>query len=160
MLRISFRTEPFWLDLPLGVRLQVRPPGTAVILAAGTDFAAARASISAADAGHGEQPKPASGPPTVSPDAAPDPTKADDLARGPAPNPATGQSAESGRLAFTSAVARAAILDWDGVVDAQGAPLPATPAAIDALMAHWPIFAAFERLYLQPALLVVAEGNA
>ena len=38
MLRISFRTEPFWLDLPHGIRLQVRPPGTAVILAAGTDL--------------------------------------------------------------------------------------------------------------------------
>ncbi len=45
MLRISFQTEPFWLDLPRGVRLQVRPPGTAVILAAGADLAARRAIV-------------------------------------------------------------------------------------------------------------------
>ncbi len=45
MLRLSFQTEPFSLDLPRCVRLQVRPPGTAVILAAGADLAARRATV-------------------------------------------------------------------------------------------------------------------
>ena len=130
MLRLSFRTEPFWLDLPHGVRVQVRPPGTAVILAAGSEMAS-----SAADSSANE------------PDT-------DTLTGPPAANPAV-----SSRLAFACAVARAAILDWEGVADAEGALLPVSPATVDALMAHWPVFAAFERLYLQPALLVVAEGN-
>ncbi len=56
-------------------------------------------------------------------------------------------------------MARAAILDWTGVADEAGAGLPVSPAAVDALMEVWPVFAAFERLYVQPALLVVAEGN-
>jgi hypothetical protein len=134
MLRISFQTEPFWLDLPRGVRLQVRPPGTAVILAAGAELAAKRATGAEAD------------PPLSLPE---DGTT--DVAAGPSP--------DGGRLAFTCAVARAAILDWTGVADGAGAPLPVSPAAIDALMEVWPVFSAFERLYVQPALLVVAEGN-
>jgi hypothetical protein len=134
MLRISFQTEPFWLDLPRGVRLQVRPPGTAVILAAGSDLAAGRTAVPDAD------------PPAKQP-----PEAATDLSAGPSP--------DGGRLAFTCAVARAAILDWTGVADEAGVALPVSPAAIDALMEVWPVFAVFERLYVQPALLVVAEGN-
>ena len=134
MLRISFTTEPFWLDLPHGVRLLLRPPGTAVILAAGTDLAASAAASHVS--GPGDEPD------------------ADDPAQQPTSVPADG-----GRLAFTCAVARAAILDWEGVADAAGTPLPVSPRAIDALMTHWPVFAAFERLYVQPALLAVAEGN-
>jgi hypothetical protein len=161
MLRISFRTEPFWLDLPHGVRLQLRPPGTAVILAAGAELAAARASGHAGDEGRGDRPGPnsESGPSSITPDATPRPAMADDLARDPAADLAPNSSADTGRLAFTCAVARAAILAWEGVADATGAPLPVSPAAVDGLMAHWPVFAAFERIYLQPALLVVAEGN-
>ena len=150
MLRISFRTEPFWLDLPHGVRLQVRPPGTSVILAAGADLAAARAT------GEGTS----NGPDTPADPAAEH--RAAAVTRGSPPDvgPPAGATADTGRLAFTCAVARAAILDWQGVADAEGAPLLVSPAAVDALIAHWPVFAAFERLYLQPALLVVAEGNA
>ena len=144
MLRISFRTEPFWLDLPHGVRLLVRPPGTAVILAAGAELAA----------------NPATSPGASSRgDLAADAGTASNAAASDA-GPPPGAPADSGRFAFTCAVARAAILDWEGVADAENAPLPVSPAAVDALMAHWPVFAAFERLYLQPALLVVAEGNA
>jgi hypothetical protein len=143
MLRISFRTEPFWLDLPHGVRLQVRPPGTAVILAAGADLAAGPMTSPGAKSRR-----------DLAADAGTAPTATSDA------GPPAGAPADSGRLAFACAVARAAILDWEGVADAEGAPLPLSSAAVDALMAHWPVFAAFERLYLQPALLVVAEGNA
>ena len=148
MLRISFRTEPFWLDLPHGVRLQVRPPGPAVILAAGAEMASNSAARPAAGPGASSRGDPAA-------DAGVDSTAAASDA-----SPPPGAPADTGRFAFTCAVARAAILDWEGVADATGAPLPVSPAAIDALMAHWPVFVAFERLYLQPALLVIAEGNA
>ena len=159
MLRISFHTDPFWLDLPHGVRLQVRPPGTAVILGAGAELAAARATGEGPHMGPDPATAPVNGttadPPSGSaaePGAAP--------AAGATGGVPANNAVDSGRLAFTSAVARAAILDWEGVADAEGAPLPVSPAAVDALMAHWPVFAAFERLYLHPALLVVAEGNA
>jgi hypothetical protein len=143
MLRISFRTEPFWLDLPHGVRLLLRPPGTAVILAAGADLAARRTTVPDVD-----PPATAGSPADLAGDAT---ARATDLSAGSSP--------DGGRLAFTCTVARAAILDWSGVADTEGESLPVSPAAIDALMEVWPVFAAFERLYVQPALLVVAEGN-
>ncbi len=134
MLRISFRTEPFWFDLPRGVRLQVRPPAPPSSWPQGPNLAARRATASDAD------------PPAKQP-----PEAATDLSVAPSP--------DGGRLAFTCAVARAAILDWSGVVDETGADLPVSPAAIDALMEVWPVFAAFERLYVQPALLVCRRGK-
>jgi hypothetical protein len=155
MIRISFKTEPFWLDLPHGVRLLLRPPGTAVILAAGTDLAASAANSAAVTAAASSAADPVTAPATgaaTTPETGPDAANPPNL---PGVVPADG-----GRLAFTCAVARAAILDWDGVADPVGKPLPVSPTAIDALLAHWPVFAAFERLYVQPALLVVAEGNA
>jgi hypothetical protein len=69
------------------------------------------------------------------------------------------QSAEKGRTAFVKAVARQAIIGWTGLEDETGAPLAVGPAAIDALMDHYPVFAAFERLYVNPAFAVVTEGN-
>jgi hypothetical protein len=150
MLRITFQTEPSWLDLPLGVRLLLRPPGTAVILAAGAGLAASAANSAAASSAADPVTVPATGAettPEIGPDAA------------SPPHLTTAVSADGGRLAFTSAVARAAILDWTGVADAAGEALPVSARAIDALMEVWPVFAAFERLYVQPALLVVAEGN-
>lgn len=107
MIRISFKSEPHWLDLALGVRVLVRPHGTSVIVAAGGDLGDDR-----------------------------------------------------GRVAFARAMARAAIIEWDGVGDDDGKPLEVTPAAVDALMETWPVFSAFERLYVTPALAVSAEGNA
>lgn len=107
MIRIKISAEPIVLDLPEGVRLTCRPPGSSVIVAAGADL--------------GE---------------------------------------DRGRAAFARAVARAAIIGWEGVEDGDGEPLEVSPEAVDALMEVWPIFAAFERLYVQPALVVNTEGNA
>jgi hypothetical protein len=69
------------------------------------------------------------------------------------------QSTERGRTAFVKAVARQAIIGWTGLEDADGAPLAVGPEAIDALLDHYPVFAAFERLYVTPAFAVVMEGN-
>lgn len=107
MIRIGLKSEPYWIDLPRGVRVLVRPPGTSVIVAAGADL--------------GE---------------------------------------DRGRVAFARAVARAAILEWEGVVDADDAPLGVSAEAVDAVMEVWAIFSAFERVYVQPALMVSTEGNA
>lgn len=61
---------------------------------------------------------------------------------------------------FTRAVARLAILDWEGVGDHDGAPLPVSDGAIDALMDLDPIIREFEKKYVAPALEMEAEKNA
>jgi hypothetical protein len=62
--------------------------------------------------------------------------------------------------ALIKALARLAVLDWEGVGDAAGGAAPLTPEGIDALMDLWPIASAFESAYLGPALLLDDEKNA
>ena len=62
--------------------------------------------------------------------------------------------------ALIKALARLAVIDWQGVGDAAGSAVPVTPENIDALMDLWPIASAFESTYLGPALLLDAEKNA
>lgn len=61
---------------------------------------------------------------------------------------------------FTAAAARVAILEWEGVGDEEGRPVPVTPGNINALMAEYPAYAAFQRLYVVPRTEMDAEGNA
>ena len=67
---------------------------------------------------------------------------------------------EEAALAMAKALARTAILDWEGIGDAEGAPLAVSPKAIDALLDIWPIFEAFQSLYVAKGLLLDAEKNA
>lgn len=61
---------------------------------------------------------------------------------------------------YAEAVAIAAIIDWDGVVDdATGEKLTLCENTILALMSIPPINAAFQRLYIEPGLQMVAEKN-
>ena len=62
-------------------------------------------------------------------------------------------SDEERALVFAKAIARRAVTDWEGVGDADGNPVPVTPEGIDALLEVWPIFEAFQAVY-------VAEGSA
>ena len=62
-------------------------------------------------------------------------------------------------LAMAKAVARMAILDWDGVGDADGKPLPVSEDAIDALLDLFPIFEAFQLQYVSKGLLMEQEKN-
>lgn len=61
---------------------------------------------------------------------------------------------------FAGALARRAVVDWEGVGDAEGNVLPVTPEGIDALMSLWPIFEAFNLAYVSRGMLLVAEKNA
>jgi hypothetical protein len=60
---------------------------------------------------------------------------------------------------MAKALARRAILDWEGVGDAAGEVLPVSPEAIDALLDVWPVFEAFQTLYVAKGLLLDAEKN-
>jgi hypothetical protein len=62
-------------------------------------------------------------------------------------------------LAMAKAVARRAVLDWEGVGDAEGAIVPVTPEGIDALLNIWPVFEAFQTRYVAKGLILDAEKN-
>ena len=62
-------------------------------------------------------------------------------------------------LTMAKALARQAILDWEGVGDAEGQPVPVSPAAIDAALDIWPVFEAFQTIYVSKGLLLDAEKN-
>ena len=60
---------------------------------------------------------------------------------------------------FAAALARRAIVDWEGVGDADGSVIAVTPDGIDALLSLWPIFEAFNLLYVSRGMLLDAEKN-
>jgi hypothetical protein len=72
---------------------------------------------------------------------------------------ASGASDDERAVAFAKALARLAILDWEGVGDASGVPLAPSEAAIDALLDLWPVFEAFQTQYVAKGLLIDAEKN-
>ncbi|MFO1156624.1 MAG: hypothetical protein U1E43_07595 [Rhodospirillales bacterium] len=110
MIRLDLKREPYWLDLPGGVRLRVAPCSTHLMMAARQQI--------------------------------------------------DGFAGVDRGAALVRALARVAILEWEGVGDADGNPVEPTPEHIDALLDLWPIAAAFERDYLAPAVMLDAEKNA
>ena len=115
MIRINLSPEPQWFELGHGVRLQLLPLTTALMVATRSDPAVQ----------------------ALRPEASND-TRA---------------------AVFAAALARRAIVDWDGVGDADGNPLAVTPEGIDALLSLWPIFEAFNLLYVSRGMLLDAEKN-
>ena len=70
-----------------------------------------------------------------------------------------GKSDEERALIFAKALARRAVLDWEGVGDAEGNVIDPSTAAIDALLDIWPIFEAFQLVYVSKGLLLEQEKN-
>jgi len=62
-------------------------------------------------------------------------------------------------LAMAKAVARRAVLDWEGVGDDAGDSVPVSPEGIDALLEIWPVFEAFQTQYVAKGLILDAEKN-
>ena len=60
---------------------------------------------------------------------------------------------------MAKAVARRAVLDWEGVGDEEGNALPVSPEGINALLEIWPIFEAFQTIYVAKGLILDAEKN-
>ena len=60
---------------------------------------------------------------------------------------------------MAKAVARRAVLDWEGVGDEAGNIVPVTPSGIDALLEIWPVFEAFQTQYVARGLILDAEKN-
>ncbi|WP_265502381.1 hypothetical protein [Paracoccus beibuensis] len=115
MLTLDLTNEPRWHELAPGVRVQLRPLTTALMVATRSD-------------------------PEV--EAVPDAT-----------------SDETRALIFAKALARRAVLAWEGVGDAGGNIIDPSPATIDALLDIWPIFEAFQLVYVSKGLLLEQEKN-
>ena len=62
-------------------------------------------------------------------------------------------------LAMAKAVARRAVLDWEGVGDDAGDAVLVTPEGINALLVIWPVFEAFQTQYVAKGLVLEAEKN-
>ncbi len=68
-------------------------------------------------------------------------------------------SDEERALVFAKAIAKIAILDWDGVGDTEGNAIKPSPEHIDALLDIYPVFEAFQLRYVSKGLLLDAEKN-
>ena len=115
MIRLNLTASPSWLTLAPGLRLQVAPLTTALMVSARAD-------------------------PAI--EALPDTATQEELA-----------------LAMAKAVARRAVLDWEGVGDDAGNIVPVSPEGVDALLEIWPVFEAFQTQYVAKGLILDAEKN-
>ena len=70
-----------------------------------------------------------------------------------------GASNETIAVTMAKALARLVVLEWKGVGDAEGNPVPVTPEGIDALLDILPIFEAFQLTYVSKGLLLDQEKN-
>lgn len=71
-----------------------------------------------------------------------------------------GTSDDEIAVIFGKALAERAILEWEGVGDADGLPVLVSPAGIAALLDIWPIFERFQMGYVAKGLELDAEKNA
>ena len=70
-----------------------------------------------------------------------------------------GTSDDEIAVVFGKALAERAILDWEGVGDADGNPAPVTPEGIAALLDIWPIFERYQVGYVAKGLELETEKN-
>ena len=115
MIRINLSPEPQWFELGHGVRLQLLPLTTALMVATRSDPAVQALEADASN--------------------------------------------DSRAAIFAAALARRAIVDWEGVGDEGGTVIAVSPEGIDALLSLWPIFEAFNLLYVSRGMLLDAEKN-
>ena len=66
-------------------------------------------------------------------------------------------SNDSRAAVFAAALARRAVVDWEGVGDEIGAAIAVSPEGIDTLLSLWPIFEAFNLHYVSPGMMLDAK---
>lgn len=115
MLTLDLKNAPRWHDLAPGVRVQLRPLTTALMVATRSDPVVEAVSADASD--------------------------------------------EERAVAFAKALARRAVLAWEGIGDADGKAIDPCHEAVDALLDIWPIFEAFQLTYVSKGLLLDQEKN-
>ena len=138
MLKLSIPKEPYWLELGVGVKVKVRPCTSAV-------FYAARAFMNEKLSTLGEEYK-----------------KRKDIGAKPDDLPDIENPNVREALAeqyLTQGLARVAIIDWDGVLEADGdKKAPVTTEKIDELLENfWTLVATFSKEYTGARELLEAE---
>ena len=129
--RLDLPQEPYWLDLPFGVRIKVRPLDAALFAAATTLAADTLAR-----------------------------TRPDFVRAIEAGNSAQAVSDGVWAATLTTALATLTILDWTGVIDDESGPCPPDAAFIEhVFQRNWMIALEFHRLYVLQAEGLVAEGE-
>lgn len=139
MLRLSLKNDARWLELPYGVKVEVRPLTTALVNAARAEALKrlAMQQVEAEAAAKAGQPL--------------------DSTAFNASNP----SALDGlfRQYQIEALARYGITRWEGVSDQAGQPLPVDAASVEAFAAHPEMSSAFDAAYAVDTTALAAEGN-
>lgn len=138
MLKLNIQTEPYWLELGLGVRVKVRPCTSPI-------FYAARAFMNKRLTEIGEEYR-----------------KRKEIGASVDDLPQVDNAEIREALAeeyLARGLARAAIVDWEGILEANGdATAPVTPEKIDELMTgFWSIAASFSQQYTGVRELIDAE---
>ena len=138
MLKLNIQTEPYWLELGLGVRVKVRPCTSPI-------FYAARAFMNKRLTEIGEEYR-----------------KRKEIGASVDDLPQVDNAEIREALAeeyLARGLARAAIVDWEGILEATGdATAPVTPEKIDELMTgFWSIAASFSQQYTGVRELIDAE---
>lgn len=138
MLKLNIQTEPYWIDLGLGVRVKVRPCTSPI-------FYTARAFMNKRlqDIGEEYRKRKEIG------------ASVDDLPD--VENPEIREALAEEYLA--RGLARSAIIDWEGILESSGDDkAPVTPEKIDELMTgFWSIAASFSQQYTGVRELIEAE---
>ena len=67
---------------------------------------------------------------------------------------------EHAALAMARAIGAVAILEWEGIADAGGSPVPPTRENVAAVMDIYPIFEKFQLEYVAKGLVLESEKNA
>lgn len=139
MLRLNLPDKPYWMDdLPSGARLFVRPCDAAIMGAAKARGIRRMTELVAAIADVRDSGGDVSGLPDLA-----DPDARNGLSQ----------------MMFAQSLAEVAIVEWEGIGDETGAPIPFSPAAARALM-RYPKFAdTWLDKYTAPIDAASAEGN-
>lgn len=138
MLKLNIQTEPYWLELGLGVRVKVRPCTSPI-------FYAARAFMNKRLTEIGEEYR-----------------KRKEIGASVDDLPQVDNAEIREALAeeyLARGLARAAIVDWEGILEADGdATAPVSSEKIDELMTgFWSIAASFSQQYTGVRELIEAE---
>lgn len=138
MLKLNIQTEPYWLELGLGVRVKVRPCTSPI-------FYAARAFMNKRLTEIGEEYR-----------------KRKEIGASVDDLPQVDNAEIREALAeeyLARGLARAAIVDWEGILEADGdATAPVSSEKIDELMTgFWSIAASFSQQYTGVRELIDAE---
>lgn len=138
MIRLSLPREPYWLELPHGVRLLVRPMTTAIYETARAKGARLAADVVAEHAGIALAGGSVEGLPDL-----------DDR------DAVLGLS----QFLFAQALAQAAIIRWEGVLDEEDQPAELTERSVADLMRFHRMAEEFVVAYTRTHFEVIAEGN-